>query len=244
MTTEREIAGTTLLITGAGRGLGQALVEEALARGAKRVYAGTRRPVPPHDDSRVTPVLLDVTRPDQVRAASDAVGALDMLINNAGAGTFDDLGDEEVLSAHLAVNLYGTYRVTRAFTPQLSAAHGAVVNVSSIAAIAALPVMAAYSVSKAAAWSLTQSQRALLAGLGVTVHAVLAGPIDTEMTRDLPIPKESPATVASAIFDGISRRQEEIFPDPLSASIAPAWAGSLIKSLERENAQYVAAAAA
>ena len=242
-TTERDIAGSALLITGASRGLGHALAEEALARGAGRVYAGTRRPLPAHDDSRVIPLMLDVTRPDQVKAASEAVGRLDILINNAGVGTLDDLSDEEALTAHLAVNLYGPYRVTRAFIPQLTAARGAVVNVSSIAAIAALPVMAAYSVSKAAAWSLTQSQRALLAARGVTVQAALAGPVDTDMIRDLPIPKSAPAAVARAIFDGISRRQEEIFPDPLSAAVAAGWNGSLVKSLERDNAQYVAAAA-
>ena len=242
-TTERDIAGSTVLITGASRGLGHALVEEALARGASRVYAGTRRPLPAHPDRRVAGLLLDVTRPDQVGAASAAVSTLDILINNAGVGTFDDLGDEEMLTAHLAVNLYGTYRVTRAFLPQLTAARGAVVNVSSIAAIAAVPVMAAYSVSKAAAWSLTQSQRALLAASGVTVQAALAGPVDTDMVRDLPIPKTAPPAVARAIFDGISQRQEEIFPDPLSAGVAAAWPGSLVKSLERDNAQYVAAAA-
>jgi NAD(P)-dependent dehydrogenase (short-subunit alcohol dehydrogenase family) len=242
-TTERDITGSTALVTGASRGLGHALVEEALARGAARVYAGTRRPLPSHDDSRVTHLLLDVTRPDQVQAASAAVGHLDILINNAGVGTLDDLGDEEALNAHLAVNLYGPFRVTRAFTPQLTAARGAVVNVSSIAAIAALPVMAAYSLSKAAAWSLTQSQRALLAARGVTVQAALAGPIDTDIIRDLPIPKSAPAGVARAIFDGISRRQEEIFPDPLSAPVAAGWTDSVIKSLERDNAQYVAAAA-
>jgi NAD(P)-dependent dehydrogenase (short-subunit alcohol dehydrogenase family) len=240
---ERDIAGSTVLVTGAARGLGHALAEEALARGAGRVYAGTRRPLTSHADSRVTGLLLDVTRPDQVQAASAAVGTLDILINNAGVGTFDDLGDEEALTAHLAVNLYGTYRVTRAFLPQLTAARGAVVNVSSIAAIAPLPVMAAYSLSKAAAWSLTQSQRALLAASGVTVQAALVGPVDTDMSRDLPIPKAAPAEVARAIFDGISQRQEEIFPDPLSAAVAPAWTGSLVKSLERDNAQYVVAAA-
>jgi NAD(P)-dependent dehydrogenase (short-subunit alcohol dehydrogenase family) len=244
MTTERDIAGTTLLITGANRGLGHALVEEALARGAGRVYAGTRRPLPPHADQRVTRLPLDVTSPDQVTAAAETVSALDILINNAGLGKLDDLGDEELLSAHLAVNLFGTYRMTRAFIPQLAAARGAVVNVSSVAAISALPVMAAYSVSKAAAWSLTQSQRALLASSGVTVQAVLAGPVDTDMVRALPIPKTSPAAVARAIFDGISRGQEEIFPDPLSAPIAGGWPDSIVKSLERDNAQYVAAAAA
>jgi len=77
------IADKTVLVTGANRGLGRALAAEALARNARRVYAGTRRPLA-HPDSRMTPLLLDVTSPDQVRAAASEVGTLDLLINNAG----------------------------------------------------------------------------------------------------------------------------------------------------------------
>jgi NAD(P)-dependent dehydrogenase (short-subunit alcohol dehydrogenase family) len=242
MATDHEITGATLLITGASRGLGQALTEEALRRGARRVYAGTRQPRPPHTDSRVTYLPLDVTSPEQIRRASETVGGLDILVNNAGVSTFDDLSDETALTEHLAVNLYGTYRVTRAFVAQLAAAGGALVNVSSLVAVAALPVLPAYSAAKAAAWSLTQSYRALLAGRGVSVHAVLAGPIDTDMSRDLPIAKTAPADVARAIFDGVSQGQDDIFPDPMSAAaLAAGWDQSLAKSLERENAQYVAA---
>jgi NAD(P)-dependent dehydrogenase (short-subunit alcohol dehydrogenase family) len=241
MNPERDITGATLFITGANRGLGQALVAEALRRGATGVYAASRRTQPPHADDRVTHVQLDVTKRDQIMAAARAVHALDILINNAGVGIMDDLSDEATLHAHLAVNLFGTYHLTQAFVPQLTISRGAVVNVSSIAAVAALPVMPAYSISKAAALSLTQSQRALLAGRGISMHAVLAGPIDTDMTRDLPIDKATPAEVARAIFDGIVARQEEIFPDPLSAPVEAGWHGGVTKLLERENARYVAA---
>jgi NAD(P)-dependent dehydrogenase (short-subunit alcohol dehydrogenase family) len=152
--------------------------------------------------------------------------------------------DEASVQAHLEVNLIGPLNLTRALTPQLAASGGVVVNVSSIAAIAALPVMPAYSISKAAALSMTQSQRALLAGVGIRVHAVLAGPIDTDMSRDLPIEKAAPADVARAIFDGLDLEQEEIFPDVLSASLATAWRGGMVKMLEQENAGYVNGAAA
>ena len=106
----------------------------------------------------------------------------------------------------------------------------------SIAAVAALPVMPAYSISKAAALSLSQSQRALLARRGVRVHAVLAGPVDTDMTRDLDIPKAAAASVAVAILDGVQNQQEEIFPDPMSAALAPSWRAGPVKPLERANA--------
>ena len=103
-------------------------------------------------------------------------------------------------------------------------------------AFAALPVIPAYSISKAAAFSLTQSLRALLAGQGVSVHAVLAGPVDTDMSRDLDIPKASPETVAQAIFDGVQNGEEEIFPDPMSQSMAESWRTGAAKSLERQFA--------
>src|SRR5215469_11083067 len=96
------IAGKAVLVTGANRGIGQALVEEALSRGAKRVYAAARRPVV-HPDARVTPLTLDVTDADQIRQAAADVGALDILVNNAGVALYDDLSARSVLEQHLAV---------------------------------------------------------------------------------------------------------------------------------------------
>ena len=237
------IADRAVLVTGANRGIGQALVAEALRRGAGRVYAGTRRPLI-HPDERVTPLTLDVTDPTQIRAAAEQVDALDLLINNAGVFLFDDLSDRAALERHLAVNLYGTYGVTQAFLPQLTRSRGAIVNNVSVMAVAPLPLTPAYSVSKAAAFSLTQSLRALLAGRGVRVHAVLTGPTDTEMVRDLDIPKASPESVASAILDGVERGEEEIFPDPLSQTMADSWRSGVAKALERQNAALLAASAA
>ncbi|HEY3556891.1 MAG TPA: SDR family NAD(P)-dependent oxidoreductase [Kribbella sp.] len=229
------IANRTVLITGSNRGIGRALVEEALRRDAGHVYAGTRVALT-HRDSRVTYLNLDVTDDAQIEAAAKTVESLDVLINNAGLAASDDLGDRAVLEQHLAVNLFGSHAVTTAFLPQLIAAKGSIVNMLSVAALAALPMIPAYSISKAAAFSLSQSQRALLAPQGVRVHAVLTGPTDTEMSRDLQVPKASPESVAQAIFDGVAAGDEEIFPDPMSATLAPNWAASAVKSLERQNA--------
>jgi nucleoside-diphosphate-sugar epimerase len=135
------IEGKAVLVTGANRGLGQALVEEALRRGAKRVYAGTRQPLV-HPDERVTPLTLDVKDPAQVQRA---------------------------------------------------------------------------------------------------VHAVMAGPIDTDMVRDLAIPKTSPEAVARGIFDRVERGEEEIFPDPMSEKMAESWRTGAAKALERQNAALLAA---
>jgi NAD(P)-dependent dehydrogenase (short-subunit alcohol dehydrogenase family) len=237
------IADGAVLVTGANRGIGRALVEEALRRGAKRVYAGTRQPLA-HPDGRVTPLRLDVTNPAQIQAAAEQVEALDLLINNAGVFLYDDPSDPATLERHLAVNLLGTYGVTRAFLPLLARSRGASVNNLSIMALAPLPLTPAYSISKAAAFSLTQSRRALLAGRGVRVHAVLTGPTDTDMVRDLDIPKTSPESVASAILDGVERGEEDIFPDPMSQTLAESWRSGAAKALERQDAALVAASAA
>jgi len=229
------IADKAVLVTGANRGIGQALVAEALSRGAKRVYAATRRPVT-HSDSRVTPVTLDVTNAAQIQGAVDEIESLDILVNNAGLALDDDLSDPSVLERHLAVNLFGTYRVTQAFLPLLARSGGAIVNNLSMNALAPLPLIPAYSISKAAAFNLTQSLRVLLAARGVRVHAVLTGPVDTDMTRGLDIPKAAPESVARAIFDGVEQGQEEIFPDAMSQSLAQSWRSGAAKALERQYA--------
>ena len=234
------IEGKTVLVTGANRGIGQALVEEALRRGAARVHAGTRQPLA-HPDERVTPLSLDVTSAAQIQAAAGRVGSLDILINHAGLGLYDDLSDRGALEKHLAVNLFGTYGVTQAFLPQLARARSAIVNVLSLTALAALPFIPAYSISKAAAFSLSQSLRALLAGQGLSVHAVLTGYVDTDMSRGFDVPKASPESVAQAIFDGVGRGEEDIFPDPMAQTLAGSWRSGAAKALERQYAALVGA---
>ncbi|WP_433019776.1 SDR family NAD(P)-dependent oxidoreductase [Kribbella sp. CA-294648] len=234
------IADKTVLVTGANRGIGKALVDEALSRGVKRVYAGTRQPFT-HADARVTPLTLDVTNAEQIAAALETVGSLDVLINNAGVYGYEDLADRAGLERHLEVNLFGPYGVIQAFLPRLVESKGAIVNVLSMAAVAAVPISPAYSISKAAAFSLTQSLRATLAGQGVDVHAVLPGPVDTDMVRDLDIPKASPQSVARAILDGLAKGEDEIFPDPFSQALADSWNSGAVKALERDNAALVSA---
>ncbi|HEY3037399.1 MAG TPA: SDR family NAD(P)-dependent oxidoreductase [Pyrinomonadaceae bacterium] len=235
-----KIKDKTILITGANRGIGRALVEEALRRGAKRVYAGTRARLA-HSDGRVTPVTLDVTSGKQIREAVEKIESLDVLINNAGVALYDDLSDRSALERQLAINLFGPYDVTRAFLPLLTRSRGAIVNNLSLNGFAPLPIIPAYSISKAAALSMTQSLRALLAGQGVRVHAVLTGPVDTDMTRGFDIPKASPESVARAIFDGMENDEEDIFPDPMSESVAEGWRSGVAKALERQFAALVPA---
>jgi NAD(P)-dependent dehydrogenase (short-subunit alcohol dehydrogenase family) len=232
-----------ILITGANRGIGRALLDEALRRGAKRVYAATRSQLQ-HPDNRVTPLTLDVTSASQIQRAANEVATLDLLINNAGVAVYDDLSNLDVIEQHLAVNFFGLLRMTHAFLPHLKRSKGAIVNNLSLAGLAALPVIPSYSISKAAAFNLTQSLRALLAGQGVTVHAVVLGPVDTDMNRGFNIPKASPESAAQAIFAGLENREEDIFPDPASQSIAEGWRTGVAKALERQFSVFVPQSAA
>lgn len=203
------------------------------------MYAGTRQPVVTHPDGRVTPIILDVTNAAQISAAVESIECLDILINNAGLGLYADISDRDALEQHLAVNLFGPYDVTQAFRPLLIESRGAIVNVVSLASLAAMPLDPGYSMSKAAAFSLTQSLRMLLAAQGVTVHAVLPGPVDTDMGPRIDIPKASAESVARAIFDGLAKGEQEIFPDPLSQSLAEGWRTSASKALEGQMAAFV-----
>ena len=232
------IENKAILITGANRGIGRALVNEALRRGAKRVYAGTRGTLQ-NSDKRVMPLTLDVTNVSQIQQATDKLDTLDVLINNAGIAIYDDLSNLDVIERHLAVNFLGFLRVTHAFLPLLRRSKGAIVNNLSLAGLAPLPVIPAYSISKAAAFNMTQSLRALLASQGVTVHAVLLGPIDTDMNRGFEIPKASPESAAVGIFDSLQKGPEDIFPDPASQSLAASWHTGVSKTLERQFAAFV-----
>jgi NAD(P)-dependent dehydrogenase (short-subunit alcohol dehydrogenase family) len=237
------ITNKTVLITGANRGIGKALVDEALRRGAKKVYAGMRTPAQ-HPDKRVIPLTLDVTSASQIQRAVSEVDALDVLINNAGIAIYDDLSNLDVLERTFAVNFLGLLKVTNAFLPLLRRSKGAIVNNLSMAGLAPLPIIPSYSASKAAALNLTQSLRPLLATEGVTVHAVVLGPIDTDMNRGFEIPKASTESAAVGIFDGLEKGEEEIFPDPTSQSIAEAWRAGVSKTLERQFATFVPQTAA
>jgi NAD(P)-dependent dehydrogenase (short-subunit alcohol dehydrogenase family) len=183
--------------------------------------------------------MLDVTNAAQIEQAASKVDGLDVLINNAGIALYDDLSNIDVIEQSLAVNLFGSLKMSRAFLPALKRSKGAIVNTLSLMALAPLPLTPAYSISKAAAFSMTQSPRSLLASQGVTVHGVLLGPTDTDMTRGFEIPKASPESVAQGIFDGLENKEEDIFPDPASQSIADGWRTGVAKAFERQYAGFV-----
>jgi NAD(P)-dependent dehydrogenase (short-subunit alcohol dehydrogenase family) len=221
-----QIEGSVAFVTGTSRGLGRALVEELLQRGARRIYAASRDGVP-HADARVVPLRLDITDPVQVRAAAAAAPDVELLINNAGRNTSYSvlLGDPEDLRRDLDVNVHGTLDVTRAFVPVLAAAKQAtVVNIISVLALASMPIDGGYSASKAALWSLTQALRAELRGKGIRVHGAFPGVMDTDMSRGYEMPKAAPEAVARAVLDGVLAGHDDIATDPMSTDCLETFA--------------------
>jgi NAD(P)-dependent dehydrogenase (short-subunit alcohol dehydrogenase family) len=222
------IEGSTALVTGANRGLGRHLAQELLARGA-RVYAAARNPASV-DLPGVTPVALDVTDPASVAAAAAAAGDVTLLVNNAGSSTGAALLDGSLADIELEMNthFYGTLRVTRAFAPQLAAAGGGgVLNVLSALSWLNLGASGAYSAAKAAEWSLTNGLRLQLAGQGTQVTALHVGYMDTDMVRDLDVPKIDPAIVAKLALDGLAAGAVEVLADDTSRRVQQGLAGGV-----------------
>lgn len=220
-----QIAGSVALVTGSNRGLGRALVDELLARGARKVYAASRAGTP-HEDARVVALTVDITDPAQVSAAAAAATDVELLVNNAGVATSFSIlqGDPAQLRRDLEVNVHGTLAVVRAFLPVLTAAkQAAIVNILSVSSMASIPAAGGYSASKAALWSLTQAMRAELRPKNIRVYGAFPGTIDTDMARAFEVQKTSAAEVARATFDGVAAGDENIAPDPMSAGIVETY---------------------
>jgi len=241
-----------VLVTGANRGIGRALVHALLARGVRKVYAAARRPDSLADlvagaPDRVVPLRLDVTQAAQVRQAAEQAGDVDLLVNNAAILGHAFAGFEDPLWLDAArqeyeTNVVGALRVSQAFAPVLARnGGGAIVNLSSVAGLVGTPPVLTYSSTKAALHSLTQSTRQMLREQGTRVFGVYPGPVETEMAAELPMEKASAAVVAEAIVDGLERGQEEIYPDPFAVDFGSTYAVDP-KALERRLALLSAAA--
>jgi len=232
-----KIQGSVALVTGANRGLGKALVAALVNAGATKVYAAARdeRTVLA-DGSRVVPLTVDVTKPEEIAEAVRKAGDVTLLINNAGAlNSFNVLtASREDFDADFRVQVHGTLSVIRAFLPVLErAVEGAtIVNVLSLTSLASFPALGGYSASKAAAYSMTQALRPELRKKQIEILAVMPGVIDTDMVKDLAMPKTSPADTAKGILAGIDRGDEEIFPDPMAQQMGALFNKSP-KELER-----------
>ncbi|MBJ7383933.1 MAG: SDR family oxidoreductase [Mycolicibacterium sp.] len=210
-----QLKDSVVLVTGANRGIGAEFVAQLKERGAAKIYAAARdaRTV---DVRGVEPIELDITKPDQVRAAAKSAGDVQVLINNAGISTGTSLltGDLASIGREMETNFYGPLLMTRAFAPILGAnGGGAILNVVSALSWFTVPGAGAYSASKAAAWSLTDATRIELMAQGTHVVGVHMGLVDTDMAQGVEGPKIAPAVLASAGLDAIESGRSEVLAD-------------------------------
>ncbi|MDI4633421.1 SDR family oxidoreductase [Pelomonas sp. V22] len=231
-----KLHNATVLITGANRGIGLAFAREALARGARKVYAAAR------DPSKITlpgvvPVRLDVTKPDEVAALAAELKDVDVLINNAGIADFGGfLAEGSVASArkHFETNVFGPIMLSQAFAPALAAnGGGAVLNVLSIASWINRPLLGVYGASKSAAWAFTNGLRHELRGQGTQVLGLHMGFVDTDLTTGVEAPKSRPEDIVRVAFDALEAGAEEVLGDEMTRQVKA--------SLGSPQAAYLAA---
>jgi short-subunit dehydrogenase len=216
------------LVTGANRGIGLALVKSLIRNGTQAIYMAGRdidhlqelTSELKNTQTMLHPIQLDVTCETDIRDLKGRIRQLDILINNAGIATasgFLNLTADETALREMATNYFGPVNLTRALLPVLTQSpQGAIVNVSSIAGLANMPLLGPYSASKAALHSFTQSLRAELAKTQLLVQGVYPGPVDTRMTEGFDLPKATPDEVAQRILNAIDACQEDVFPDAMS----------------------------
>lgn len=230
-----QIQNSVVLVTGANRGLGRELVRALIARGARKVYAAARDPSTidiahlgtgiPRSDNAIIPIQLDVTNADIGRLAT-AAPDVSIVINNAGVSRASSLlGTDAIAAAHaeLETNVFGPLAITRALAPALARnGGGAVVNILSVLSWLSLPAVATYSLSKSAAWSMTNGLRKELAAQHTSVVAVHIGFMDTDMAAHVTQPKIAPAEVARLILDGIEANAREVLADAISQNVKSA----------------------
>ncbi|MFM9444341.1 SDR family oxidoreductase [Streptomyces acidiscabies] len=221
------LKNAVVLVTGGNRGIGKALVEEAYARGARKVYAAARDPrTVTHPDA--VPLALDVTDPASVAAAAELAGDVTVLVNNAGisagAGVLDGRLDD--IRREFEVNFYGPLHMARAFVPVIERNGGGhLLNVHSV--LSWLAEGTTYSASKAAAWSQTNSLRLALNSRSIHVTGLHMGYVDTDMTAGLDAPKATPHDIAAAALDGVETDAYEVLADDTSRWAKTALSGEV-----------------
>jgi NAD(P)-dependent dehydrogenase (short-subunit alcohol dehydrogenase family) len=215
------IQDSTVLVTGANRGIGKAFAEALLERGATKVYAAVRD-VATVTDSRLVPVQLDVTDPDRVAGVARELDDVQVVVNNAGVLNVGIPLSASLDAARLELetNYLGIVSMTQAFAPVLEGnGGGAFVNVLSVFSWLAMPLVSTYSASKAAAWSFTNAARIELGRQGTHVVGVFVGGVDTEMTAEFDVEKVPPAIVAASALDALEAGEPEAVVDEYSRAV-------------------------
>lgn len=224
-----KIENSVALVTGANRGLGLALSEELLRRGAKKVYAAARN-IDSVKLPGVVPIEMDVTDPWSVAKAVAQCPDLTLLVNNAGIARLNDSTLEtsfiSISKEIFETNLFGVVRTTQAFTPIIFGnGGGALVNVLSDATWMSRPMLAAYSASKSAAWSYTNAVRVELREQKIQVLGLHVGFLDTDMTKGFDMKKTSPRKVAERTLAALESGDEEVIADEGTKALKASLSG-------------------
>ena len=218
-----QIDGTIALVTGSNRGIGKAIVDALLERGATKVYAAARDVATLGDlDPRVVAVQLDVTDPARVAAVAEQFVDVQLVVNNAGiarSGTPLSVHLDDA-RAELEVNYLSLITTTQAFAPVLAAnGGGAFVNVLSVASWVGSPFLSTYGASKSAAWNFTNAARVELKRQGTHVVGVHVGFVDTDLTAALDVDKIAPGAVAASALDAVEAGEPEAVVDEVSRQV-------------------------
>jgi NAD(P)-dependent dehydrogenase (short-subunit alcohol dehydrogenase family) len=222
----KDLKNSVVLVTGANRGLGRNLVNEALTRGAVKVYAATRKPYD-FGDSRVVNIILDVTDAAAIAKLPELAPDMNVLVNNAGAFFPDSIltANMDNVRMQFETNVFGPIQITQVMAPVLKANGGGILL--EILSVASWLPLGSYSTTKAALWMMTNSLRQELAEQGTLVVGAHMGPMDTDMIRGIiEGPKNDPIDVARIIFDGVEKGDIEILVDDLTKHIKSVLAGS------------------
>jgi NAD(P)-dependent dehydrogenase (short-subunit alcohol dehydrogenase family) len=211
-----KIKDSVVLVTGANRGLGLEFAKQALARGARKVYAAARDPSKVKLPG-VIPIKLDVTNSGEVAAAAKQCGDVTLLINNAGIGSVGGVATGEpgpMLREQLETNLFGMLNMSHAFAGTLGKnGGGGLLNILSILSFVNSPLLGVYGVTKAAAWALTNSLRIELRAQGTQVLGFHAGFIDTDLIRGFDVQKSRPEDVVREAYEAIEAGAQEVLAD-------------------------------
>ena len=229
-----DVKGKTVLVTGANRGIGRAIVEGAIQQGAKKVYAAVRKldsadPLVKQFGERLVPIRLDLEDSQSIYDAAATATDVDVVVNNAGVLENANPLSEQALTSferEVKVNVVGLIHMAQAFAPVLKAnGGGALVQLNSVASLKAFSNFATYSASKAASYSITQSLREVLGGQGTQVVSVHPGPIATDMGKKAGLEEiaEPPSLVSDSIWQALKDGQFHAFPDSMAKQIGSTY---------------------
>lgn len=221
----KSIENKTVLITGAGRGIGKAYAEAFLKAGAKKIYLGVRNLEQVAEfvataPQKLVPIKIDVTNESDLKKAAEIATDVEVLVNNAGILYMDTLETPDLISnaRHtMEVNYIAPLAINQLFAPILKKnGGGTIIIISSLVGHIVFPELQTYAASKFAAHSLILSTRLELAKQGTHVIGVYPGPIATDMTKELPFDTVPTEVVPLKTLEAMESGETDVIPDEMA----------------------------